>query len=135
MIVIDTSVAGKWLFKSEQGVLEAEVLLANHISGEEKIVVPDLFFYEIANTLATKGFLSSWKITYSLTKIYKVSLMVYYPKDSDVKNAAKLAKKYNTSAYDMLYAVVAKYHKATLVTADEKFVKQIRLKFVKSLID
>lgn len=133
MIVIDTSVAGKWLFTDEKGVLEAEVFLANHISGEEKIIVPDLFFYEIANTLVTKGTLSAWKITYSLAKIYKVGLMVYHPQSLDVKNATKLAKKYKTSVYDMLYAVVAKHHRASLITADEKFARQTKFKFVKLL--
>lgn len=133
MIIIDASVAAKWLFKNEQGVKRAREILAIHIAGEDKIIVPDLFFYEIANMAVTKGYLSPKKTTHFLTKIYKANLSIYSPTESDVKEAAKLAKKYKTSVYDMLYAVLAKTQKINLITADEQFIKQAGFKFVKLL--
>lgn len=133
MIIIDASVAAKWLFKNEQGTKKALEILASHITGEDKIIVPDLFFYEIANMAVTKGYLSSQKTTHFLTKIYQVKLSVYSITESIVKEAAKLAKKYKTSVYDMLYAVVAKTQKINLITADEQFIKQTGFNFVKLL--
>ncbi len=133
MIIIDASVAAKWLFKNEQWTKRAKEILESHIAGEDKIIVPDLFFYEIANMAVTKGYLSSQKTAHFLTKIYQANLSVYSITEPMVKEAAKLAKKYKTSVYDMLYAVVAKTQKINLITADEKFIKQTGFKFVKPL--
>ncbi len=133
MIIIDASVAAKWLFKNEQGAKRAREILQSHIAGEDIIIVPDLFFYEIANMAVTKGYLSSQKIALFLTKIYEAKLSIYSITEADVKEAAKLAKKYKTSVYDMLYAVIAKTQKLNLITADEQFIGQTSFKFVKPL--
>ncbi len=133
MIAIDASVAAKWFFKGEKGVAPAQKILSSHVLGVNKILVPDLFFYEIANIVATKGYLSLWKTTSYLTKIYKLELVVYIPVAQEVKQATRLAKKYKTSVYDILYAVVAKNHKVKLITADEQFIKQTGFQFVQLL--
>ena len=53
----------------------------------------------------------------------------------DIIKSIQLTKKYSTSVYDMLYAVLAKENKAILVTADEKFIQKTRFKFVKHIKD
>lgn len=133
MIVIDASIAAKWILKNELDTDKALLILANHTSSVEKIIVPDLFFYEIANTLATKSKMILKELLIALEKIYQAKLNIYHPLEYDVIQATKMAKKYKTSVYDMLYAVVAKVHKTTLITADEQFVKQIGFKFIKLL--
>lgn len=55
MIVIDASVANKLLLPLEEGHKTAKSLLKLHLMKEESIVVPDLLFIEVANTLATKS--------------------------------------------------------------------------------
>lgn len=135
MIVIDTSVAGKWILVSEQDSAKAKQMIIDHISGKQLIVVPDLFFYEIANTLVTKSLVSPWKMTNFLTKTYQFNLKVYYLTETDLKNATRLARKYGTTIYDMIYAVVAKKHRTRLITADERFVKATKFHFVKLLQD
>lgn len=133
MTVIDASVGSKWFLKKEWGSHQAKVILENHLSKTEEIIIPDLFLYEIANMLSTKTEISLWKITRSLNKLYKAKFKIFYPEESHIKLAAKLAKKFKTSVYDMLYAVVAKHHKAILITADVEFIKQTGFKFVKTL--
>lgn len=133
MIVIDASVGSKWFLKRESGVAQVKLIFEKHLSKLEEIIVPELFFYEIANMLSTKTEVSLWKVTYSLNKLYKAQLKIFYPEEKHILVAAKLAKKYKTSVYDMLYAVVAKAHKIDLITADEQFVKQTGFKFVKLL--
>lgn len=134
-MIVDASVALKWVFKGEEHQDNALLLLKNHNDGKEKIIVPDLFFYEAANTLATKTALSTNEISESLAIIFEANLVVYHPIEKEVLQAAKLAKKHETSVYDMLYAVVAKKHKTRLVTADENFIKKTRFRFVKLLKD
>jgi predicted nucleic acid-binding protein len=50
MIVIDASIIVK-LAKKEEGTDRAISLKEKHIRGEERIVVPPLLFYEVANAL------------------------------------------------------------------------------------
>ena len=134
MIVIDASVAAKWVLDYEQDTAKALVVLEKHKSLIEEIIVPDLLFYEVANMLATKSRMRSKEMFASLNKIYQAGLKIYYPLEIDVTLAARLAKRYKTSVYDMLYAVVAKKHKVKLITADEQFVKQTGFKFVQLLL-
>lgn len=133
MIVIDTSVAGKWIFVYEQDSNKAKALLLNHSQGVTTIIVPDLFFFEIANVLATKSKLSLWKITNSISRLYQMNLQIHRTQEKDLKIATRMAKKQGTSVYDMIYAVVAKKHKAQLITSDERFVKATNFPFVKLL--
>lgn len=133
MIVIDASVAAKWVLDYEQDTDKALAVLERHKSLIEEIIVPDLLFYEIANMLVTKSRMGSKEMFTSLEKIFQAGLKIYYPLETDVALAARLAKRYRTSVYDMLYAVVAKIHKASYMTADEQFIKRTNFKFIKLL--
>lgn len=135
-MIIDASVALKWVLKiGEEDQEKSRLLLNKHCDGKQKIVVPDLFFYEVSNTLATKTELSAVEVSDSLTIIFEAGLVIYRPTEKDILRSAKLAKKYDTSVYDMLYAVVAKKHKTTLITADDNFARKTGFKFVKLLKD
>lgn len=134
MIVVDTSVAMKWLLsEKEESVTKARLLLKEHLAKKNEILVPDLIFYEIANALATKTKVPQLAITQLVKRIYSFNLKIYNPVDIDVTTSAKLAKKYNSTVYDMLYAVAAKKHKTILYTADVNFIKKTKFKFIKHL--
>lgn len=135
MIVIDASIANKLFLPHESDHTFASKLLQNHILQTQQILVPELLFYEVANTLATKSSVSLWKLTHALTRLYQTQLHIYHPEEKDLKNAANMAKKYHTSVYDMIYAVIAKKHHIQLITADEKFVQTTKLPYVKLLKD
>ena len=134
MIVIDTSVALKWVHtEKEDDVETANSLLVDHLAAIEKIIVPGLFFYEITNALTTKTKLPRKSTAKLIKKIYSYNLEVYRPTLDDFLQTSILAKKHKTSVYDTLYAVVAKNKKTTLITADEKFIQKTGFKFVRSL--
>lgn len=135
MITIDASVAAKWILAYEQDSDKAKTLLLNHSSAVTIIIVPNLLFLEIANTLATKSELTLWKITNSLTKLYQMNLQIYHIQEKDLKIATRMAKQQGTTVYDMLYAIVAKKHKTQLFTADEKFASATKFRFVRLLKD
>ena len=135
MIVIDASVANKLLFTAEEGHAQAKSLFERHIGNIEHILVPDLLFYECANTLVTKGHVSQRQITLSLSKLYKANLQICIPNEQDMKQVAKLARLHRVTVYDMLYAAIAKKRKIVLITADERFVEKTRFRFVKLLQD
>lgn len=136
MVVVDSSVAFKWLkSKDEPYYRESLVLLQNHLSGKEKIIAPSLIFLEVANALVAKTYTSQETIRKDIELLYKSNMEIYNPDKQDVLQASMLAKRHQTTVYDMLYAVIAKKHKVDLVTSDENFVKKTKFKLVKLLKD
>ncbi|PIS17909.1 hypothetical protein COW38_01285 [Candidatus Collierbacteria bacterium CG17_big_fil_post_rev_8_21_14_2_50_45_7] len=125
MIAVDASVAFKW-FKSdnEDYYQESSQLLKQHLIGTSKILVPQFIFLELSNALGTKTATSIELAKKHIQNLYKFNLEVYLPSQKDIINSLILAKKYNTSVYDMLYAVVAKRNKCKLITADRKFIEK-----------
>lgn len=132
-MIIDASIAIKWLKKEEESSQEALQILESFISGKDKIIVPSLFFIEVANSLVTKSNTTIDIIKKELDYLFRINLSSYDPDSKDIHKTSFLAKKYKTSVYDMLYAVVAKKHKTILITADDKFIQKTKFSFVKHI--
>lgn len=131
-MVVDASVGIKWIVL-EKDSHYAELYLHDHLIKKEEIIVPDIFYYEIANTLLTKFSIPANKGLALLRKIYQVNLILYHPTQDDIENTFRFSRNFKTSFYDMLYAVVAKKHKTILITADERFFKLTKFPQVKLL--
>ncbi len=135
MIVVDTSVAIKWLIADEEGHNEAMALYKNHIERIEEIFVPGLFYIEAANALATNSAFSEDDIAEGMEFLLTAHFKEQQITPKMIIEAALLAKKYKTSVYDMLYAVIAKSHNATLITADKRFARAVNLPYVRLLAE
>lgn len=133
MIVIDTSVAIKWLRANEEDRQYAFTIYKNHLEHKDEIMVPSLFYIEAANALATNNVLSRKDILEGMEFLFNSGLYVHDVTRDDVLKAAALARKYKTTVYDMIYAVIAKENNIILITADEKFVRKVGFPFVRSL--
>ena len=133
MIVLDASVATKFINTQEKESDIAEKLLRAHIEEKEKIIIPSLLFFEVANALATKTDLKEEYIKRGLCLLYDANFVIYEVNQEDIIEAALLAKKYKTSVYDMVYVVIAKNKKVTLITADNKFTNKVNFSFVQTL--
>ena len=134
MIVVDASVMVKWFKrKNEHYTGKARMLLKQHLNKQESIAVPKFAFIEVANALATKTNTKKVTIEKNLTSLYEMNLSIHPLTQNDLIESATSAKKYHTTVYDMLYAVIAKKHHTRLVTADENFVKKTRFTFTKHL--
>lgn len=133
MIVVDTSVAFKWVHSEEENYEKALKILNQHLLGDEEIIVPDLFFYELTNAWSTKSTLSALKIKKNLEKIKKYSLTVIPLELTRLNKTISFAKKYSVSVYDATYAVIALEKKCRLITADTKFIKKINKNYIISL--
>jgi len=133
MIVVDASVINKIFLPHEIGFEKAQSIIENHILKKETILVPDLLYYEVANTLSTKSQIPLELISLSLDKLYKLNLECIHINREQIKKASKLAKKRNISVYDASYTILAEENKCNLVTADAKFTKQLNLPFIKLL--
>ncbi len=133
MIIVDASIAIKWLNQDEEDSELALSLYKNHIEEKEKILLLQFLFIEVANYLATKSSTSEEHIKEGLQLLFETSFSIHQTIDEEIIEAATLAKKYGTSVYDMLYAVIAKRNNCLLVTADTKFAEKVRFPFVKTI--
>lgn len=132
MIVLDTSVIIKWIQEEEYSD-KARLLYKKHIDKKEEIVIPKLLLYESANTLTTKTRTSPSDIKTGLKFIFDSKLTIAEENEITIKNASVLAKKYKTTFYDMLFAVIAKNKNCLLITADKNFIQKTNFKFVKHI--
>lgn len=133
MIVIDASIAVKWIKTDETDSGKAKAIYDQHIDGKEKIVVPQWFFIEIGNYLVTQSKSTINHIRKLMDLLFNSNLEIYQTQEDDIIEAILLARKYETTVYDMLYAVVAKRHKTILITADDRFCRLTKFSHVKLL--
>lgn len=133
MVVTDTSVAFKWFDEGEKYSDVAKLLLVQHLKKQEEISVPDLFLYEITNAWSTKTLMTASDVNDNLLTLKRYMLDVS-PINFDLLNKANIfSKQYRVSVYDASYAVLAEEKNCDLITADEKFFRQVKLPFVKLL--
>lgn len=132
MVIVDASIVCKAVLQ-EEGREKVKIIFDKHVEGTEEVTVPNLLFYEVANTLATKSGIPKAQITRSLNKLAKLNLVIYNPPFQEIIKAASFAKKNHVSVYDAIYVILAREKKCDLITADEKFVDQVKLPFVKKL--
>ena len=130
MVVVDASIAYKWWDSKEKQSDLAKKILANE---GQRIVVPDLIIYELSNAWATKSKLSLSKIKVNLEDLASLNLEIINISFDLIEKVIAFSKKYKVSVYDATYAVLAKEKKCDLITADDKFVDQVNLPFVKKL--
>ena len=133
MIVIDASIAVKWIKTEEADSEKAKAIYNQHIYGKEKIIVPQWFFIEIGNYLVTQSKSSSNHIGKLMDFLFSLNLEIYQVREDDITEAVLLAKQFKTTVYDMLYAVVAKKNKTILITADDRFRRLTQFSHVKLL--
>ena len=121
MIVLDSSVALKWIFADEEGAEHAKRVRDDHVTGKNEISVPSLFFYEIANVLATKVKLSAEEALEAFELISAFELSVHELDTSEYLEAVTIAMKLKISVYDSSYHVLASRLGCRFLTSDRKF--------------
>ena len=126
MIVLDSSVALKWIFADEDGAEHAKRVRDEHISGINEIAVPTLFFYEIANVLATKVKLSAEEALAAFELMSAFEFDVHDLDNSEYIEAMNLAIKLKVSVYDASYHVLASRLGCHFLTVDRKFAEKVK---------
>lgn len=126
MIVLDSSVALKWIFADEEGAEHALRVRDDHISGKSEIAVPSLFFYEIANVLATKVKLSAEEALEAFELISAFEFNVHELGSPEYQDAMTLAMQHRVSVYDASYHLLASRLGCRFLTADRKFCEKVK---------
>jgi predicted nucleic acid-binding protein len=130
ILILDASVGAKWFFKEE--MWEKATLLMEHVTEEEvRIVVPEIFYSELANTWwrrVKRKIVSVDDAIQALGTVMNLSLE-RYPDWEIVDIALENSLRFKISIYDSLYLALAEIYLAPLVTADEILYKTCRSRF------
>lgn len=135
-LVLDSSVIIKWFRKEgEENREKALKIRDKFLAGELKIVVPDLFYYEITNVLKTKSRASLSSIARVIELLFIYPLITVHPSTEFLQEANRIAFQFKLTVYDALYLAVAKHLDCPLITADQKLMaktaKSARIKLLK----
>lgn len=124
LLVLDVSVAAKWVLREtdERLVAEAIDLLDRYGRNEVQFAVPDLFWVEFGNVLwkaSRAGRCSRTVAESSMTEMRerKLTTVSSY---TLIEQALLIAMTFDRTVYDSLYVALAVEAHAQMVTADEK---------------
>ena len=121
IVTPDASVLLKWVLPGddEQDGDAALSLRDEAVSGSVELVVPQLWLYEVGNTLARRFPDQAGELLASLTDFGLTEARL------DLRwrtQAVSLAVAYEVAFYDAAYHAVALVHGGVFVTADERYV-------------
>lgn len=132
MVVVDTSIVFKWLQEEDNRHLSLKIL-EDFLDGNQEILAPDILLYELANILSFKKELEIVEAIEAWNLFVDFKIKIYIPNTDFLAKCLEFAKKYNISVYDASFTVLAQENKCNFITADQKFVEQVNLPFVKCL--
>ncbi|MHB1341144.1 MAG: type II toxin-antitoxin system VapC family toxin [Coriobacteriia bacterium] len=117
LVVLDASVGVKW-FSPEGGHEQAIGILASAAAGRVRIVVPDLFVYEVVRTVRRKAGPASAR---EVVRFFALAGIISVPPGERVLVAAlEQANGLGCDVYDACAPAIASLLDATLYSADRK---------------
>ncbi len=136
MIVVDTSVAVKWLFPEEDYAGEAFALLEAELSGGEPILGPPMLYSEVTNVIRRRQLTANVpreRALFLLHQFMALPITIFEP-DNLYRRALILADDFGLpAAYDAHFIALAEVYRCRLWTDDQRLLRQLngRLAFVR----
>lgn len=119
-LVIDSSVAVKWLKpQGERHVAAAEALLDAHQAGDISLHAPSHLRLEIMNALWSHR-TDARQITLALSVLRRLHITFVEPDEALLDHAAELSVQHGITAYDAVFAALARRLQCELVTDDRR---------------
>jgi len=136
-MVTDASVGIKWFKYSDEVNVELALMLRQYkLEKKIDILVPDLFLFEVLNTLITNTIFNKFELNNVLNTIFLMDIRIINPDNVMLKNAIDVSLESKLSYYDALYISTAQSVNAMLVTEDNKIISlQKKYNFIKSLTE
>lgn len=120
-LIVDASVGVKWFSGiGETHIPQARALLKAYINRDIDLLIPDLFFHEIANALVYKREMPLDYINESIALLFNLKLPVFPLTNKTLNAAIHIAREAGISEYDAYYMITAIENNCPLITADPK---------------
>lgn len=124
--VLDTSVAVKWFSQvGEADLPQALEIRRKFMVGEVRLVVPELFFVELANALRYNPRFTVHDVEAAVASVWAMEFERTDLSSPTLKEAVRLAYQFQITLYDAMFLALAKAAQAVLVTADEAFCRKV----------
>jgi predicted nucleic acid-binding protein len=125
VLVPDTSVVVKWFRQGEVLADAALALRRDYLLGLVGVVVPTLLAYELANVLRYKSELSTEQVQEAVESLFDMGLEWSPPAAATMRRAVQMARQYEATVYDTVFAALAEARAGVFVTADEKLAQRL----------
>lgn len=123
--MLDASVGVKWFSaRDEASLAQALAIRDAHIDGHTLIVVPDLFFYEVANAIAQKKSIPPEAVQSTVANMFALGVTAVSVDCELLDASVTLSRQLNITVYDSIYIAVAMKHDYPLVTANPHHQKE-----------
>lgn len=124
-VVVDTSVAVKWFVREDEGRDQALEILNQIKQQPTRFCVPELFFNEMLAVFC-KLMRDANLIKEYIGILAELGMERIGNGGALLGNAAELAKQYDLSGYDAVFAASAKLLNGVWLTADKEAVKKLK---------
>jgi len=118
MKVVDASVALRWPLEEPPG--GSAGALADHLSGRQVLVAPELLRYEVGNVLVNKSSLPFDDAADLFNRFLELEIQAYTLGVEEHRESLLLASRFGIPAYDASYLALSLALNVRLVTADRK---------------
>lgn len=128
MVVVDTSVAFKWITPEEDSE-RACTLLRNEV-----LAAPDMLLYEITNILHCQKRLPDERVQSLLATFLDFQVQMFALPSHKFSRVAELSRTFDITSYDASFIAMAELLETEMITADRKLLQKVRkLKYVRGL--
>jgi len=123
-LVIDTSVAVKWVNKQDENYTEQSDMILRDVQEEKKyIIMPELAKYEIGNALLYKQ-MPFQNTLGSLATYYSIPVQFVPQNQQQAQDTMRIAHENEITFYDATFITLAREQRAELVTDNPKHQKK-----------
>lgn len=126
-LVVDASVALKWQFEDEEAAEEATRLLMDYVEGDQELVAPTLFTYEVLSGI--EAAIRRGRVPESSgLRAFRFILALDIPLRDFTQLAARafrISRQFGISPYDAAYMALAQAEGIELVTGDRKLLSTV----------
>lgn len=119
-VVVDASVALKWVLDDEEAVEQAVALRDDGVEGRLQLVAPSLWLYELANGFVSAVRRQRLKRAEGAHGLAHMRTLGVELADPDPGTTYADALRYGLSAYDAAYVALARALEAPLWTGDRR---------------
>ena len=124
---LDTSVATKWFSEHDESDLSKALSIRDEIlEGRFAVIVPELFFYELANALRYNAGFTDKDVKDAVKSVLDMGFEIRKIESDIMEYAIDIAFKFNVSIYDAYFLALSQTTNMPFITADYKFAERVK---------